>query len=159
MSATARSVVYLAAMAHAGPHSRLPIVLVEIIYVTLTAGLYAGVQQRALGLRSKLAGNLVVVFAVPLFAQALDWLAHLAVRAPVPNKATLAVCMFATVSAMFHLHVMRRGAFLTGHAGRTLLDDFRSMPRLTLGFVIAPGLLLFTMAARVARTVVSEAVF
>lgn len=118
LSAAARSIVYLAALARTGLHGGLSIILVEMAYVTLTAGLYAGMQQRALGLRSRLLGDAAIVFAVPWLAQLLDWLAHRAVGAAVPGKVTLAVCIFATLSALFHLHVMRRGAFLTGRAGR-----------------------------------------
>lgn len=139
LSATARSAVYLAALARTGLRGGLAIVLVEIAYVTLTAGLYAGMQQKALGLRSRLLGDLVVVVGAPGLAQALDWLAHVLLHAAPPAHATVAVCGFTLLSALFHLHVMRRGAFLTGHAGRTLLEDFRSMPRLILGFVLAPA--------------------
>ena len=53
LSAAARSLVYLAAMARSGSHGRLAIVAVETAYVTLTAGIYAGMQQRALLLRSR----------------------------------------------------------------------------------------------------------
>ncbi len=157
LSAAARSIVYLAALARTGLRGGLSIVLVEIAYVTFTAGLYAGMQQRALGFRSRLLGDATIVFGVPWLAQALDWLAHRAVGAPVPGKVTLVVCVFATVSALFHLHVMRRGAFLTGRSGRSLLDDFRRMPRLAAGFVLAPVLLLSTLAARLERGVESEA--
>ena len=48
LSATARSLVYLAAMARSGPQGRMAVVLVEMGYVTFTAGLYAGLQQKAL---------------------------------------------------------------------------------------------------------------
>jgi hypothetical protein len=68
MSATARSIVYLAALARSGPRGRLSIVLVEIAYVALTAGIYAGLQQRALIIRSRLLGNITVALAVPLLA-------------------------------------------------------------------------------------------
>src|SRR5580658_9856650 len=44
LSATARSLVYLAAMARTGLHGGGAVVLVEIAYVTLTAGVYAGMQ-------------------------------------------------------------------------------------------------------------------
>jgi hypothetical protein len=66
----------------------------------------------------------------------------------------LAVCFFAAVSALFHLHVMRRGAFLTGHEGRSLLDDFRRMPRLVLAFLVAP---IALRSARFPRSAESEA--
>jgi hypothetical protein len=44
------------------------------------------------------------------------------------------------------------------HSGRSLLNDFRRIPRLTAGFLFAPILLLSTLSARLARTVESEAV-
>jgi hypothetical protein len=137
LSATVRSLVYLAAMAHSGPHGRLAVVLVEVAYVSLTAGIYAGMQQRALGLRARWLGNLIVVLGVPALAQTLDWLAHRVSGAAAPGRAILAVSIFAAFSALFHLHVMRNGAFLTG-CGRSLFDDFRHMPGLVAGFIVKP---------------------
>jgi hypothetical protein len=87
LSATARSIVYLAAMTRTGLHGGLSIVLVEMAYVTLTAGVYAGMQQRALDFRSRLLGNLTVAFGVPWLALILDWLAHRAAGAQAPARA------------------------------------------------------------------------
>jgi hypothetical protein len=156
MSATLRSLVYLAAMARSGPHGRLAIVAVEMAYVTLTAGLYAGMQQRALGLRSRLLGNFIVVVGVPGLAQCLDWLTHRAVGPAAPPRAILAASIFTLVSALFHLHVMRRGVFLTGNAGRTLGDDFRRLPRLVLDFILWPAALFSALNDRLARPAESE---
>jgi hypothetical protein len=150
LSATARSIVYGTAMVRSGLQGSLGVVLVEMAYVTLTAGLYAGLQQKALSFRSRLLGNLTVALGVPALSQLLDWCAHRATGATAPAQATLAVCIFAAVSAFFHLHVMRRGAFLTGHSGRTLLDDFRRMPRLIAGFVTAPVALMVGLGTRLA---------
>jgi len=148
MSATARSIVYLVAMARSGLPGGAAIALVEMGYVTLTAGLYAGLQQKALGLRSRLLGNLIVVAGVPGLAQALDWLTHRAVGAAAPARATIAVCVFAAISALFHLYVMRRGAFLTGREGRSLAEDFRRIPRLIAEFGLRPVVLLSGMIVR-----------
>ena len=137
LSATARSLVYLAAMTRTGMRGSLAVVLVEIAYVTLTAGVYAGMQQKALGLRSRLLGNFLIVVGVPGLSMALDWLTHRITGASAPGKATLAVCFFAALSALFHLHVMRNGAFLTGQ-GRSLFSDFRRMPWLIVSFVLKP---------------------
>jgi hypothetical protein len=147
----------MAAMARTGLRGSLAVVLIEMAYVTLTAGLYAGLQQKALGLRSRLLGNCTIVFAVPGLSLALDWLTHRAAGATAPARATFAVCVFATISALFHLHVMRRGAFLTGHRGHSLVEDFRRIPRLTLGFVTGPFAWLSSMGARTARAFESEA--
>jgi hypothetical protein len=152
LSATARSLVYLAAMSHTGLHGRLAIVLVEVAYVSLTAGIYAGMQQRALGLRARWLGNLIVVLGVPGLAQTLDWLAHRVSGAAAPERAILVVSLFAAVSALFHLHVMRNGAFLTGY-GRSLFDDFRRMPGLVAGFVVKPATLFIPLIARSAHPV------
>jgi hypothetical protein len=156
LSATARSIVYLAALARSRPHGRLSIILVEISYVVITAGIYAGLQQRALGFGSRLLGNLIVALGVPALAQILDWVAHRAVGAAVPFRATLAVSVFAAVSALFHLYVMRRGVFLTNR-GRSLADDFRRIPRLIAGFVVAPVAWFTRLAGRPARAAESEA--
>lgn len=137
LSATARSLVYLAALTRSGPHGRVSIVAVEVAYVTLTAGIYAGMQQRALRLRSRLLGNCIVACGVPALAQGVDWFAHRAAGGAVPFRAMVAVSIFTGVSALFHLFVMRRGVFLTGQ-GRSLGDDFRRIPRLIAGFVVAP---------------------
>ena len=156
LSASARSVVYLTAMSRSGLRGSLAVVLVEIAYVTLTAGVYAGMQQRALGMRNRWLGNLIVVLAVPGLAQAPDWTAHWVTDGAVTGRATLAVSIFAALSALFHLHVMRNGVFLTG-TGRSLLDDFRRVPRLIAGFVVRPVVLLSGLTSRLARTIESEA--
>jgi len=156
LSATVRSLVYLVAMTRTGMRGGLAVVLVEMMYVTLTAGVYAGLQQRALDFRSRVLGNLTVVLAVPGLAQVLDWLAHWVSGAVAPARATVAVCIFTGISALFHLHVMRRGAFLSGH-GRTLRDDFRRMPRLIFGFVSLPFILLAALIDRTARPRESQA--
>ena len=155
MSAAARSLVYLGAMAFGGHRQMLAVVLVEAGYVTLTAGLYAGLQQRALGLRSKLLGNLVIVIGVPGLAQGLDWTVHSLSGAAATGRATLSVSVFAALSALFHLHVMRNGVFLTGY-GRSLLDDFRRIPRLVAGFLFRPMALLSAWTARPDQAVEPE---
>jgi hypothetical protein len=157
MSATARSLVYLAALTHSGPRSRISMVLVEVAYVTLTAGVYAGLQQRALALRPQLLGNLAIAFGVPALAQIADWLVHRVVGSSVPLHATVAVSLFACVSALFHLYVMRRGVFLSGH-GRSLASDFRRIPRLVAGLVAAPVKLAMAQAGRAQSAAESEAV-
>lgn len=155
LSATARSLVYVTAMARSAPHGRFAVVLVEITYVMLTAGIYAGVQRRALALRPRLLGNLIVVLCVPGLAQVLDWLTYRALGAVPTERATLAVCIFAAISALFHLRVMRNGAFLSGR-GCSLLEDFQRMPRLIVGFVVRPFVFFVALTSRAAVATESE---
>ena len=60
------------------------------------------------------------------------------------------------LSALFHLHVMRNGGFLTGQ-GSSLLDDFRRVPRFIAGFVLRPVDLLTTLVSRPASNVEPDA--
>jgi len=138
MSATVRSCVYAAAMARAHPQGSLAVAAVEMVYTTLTAGLYAGLQQRALGLRYQPLGALLIVAGVPGLSQVLDYAAHWLAGAVAPPRATLAMGCFTLLSAFFHLFAMRRGAFLTGRGAGSLLEDFKRMPALTLRFAIHP---------------------
>lgn len=156
LSAAVRSMVYLAAMVRTRSHGRLSIILVEMAYVTLTAGLYAALQQRALGLRSRIFGNLVAALAVPTLAQLLDVLAHRAFGAAVPARATFAVCVFAAVSATFHVHIMRSGVLLTGERGHSLAEDFRRIPKLVAEFILAPVAIVAALAARFTRPAETE---
>lgn len=156
MSAAVRSVVYLLAMIHGGAHSRLAVVAVEMGYVTLTAGLWAGLQQGALCFRSVLLGNLTIVVLVPGLAQWFDYCVHCLTGATAPARATFAVCVFTLLSALFHLHVMRRGVFLTGR-GRSLADDFRRIPRLVAGFVLRPLAIISVPAMKLLQTMEQEA--
>ena len=157
MSAAVRSLIYLVALAKGGGHAAAVIVLVETGYVTLTAGVYAGLQQQALRLRSRWLGNLIVVAGVPMLAQSLDCLAHRLSGPPVASRALIAVSIFAMISALFHLHVMRNGVFLSGQ-GRSLAQDFRNMPRLIAEFVARPVVLAAAMVSRAVQPVESEAV-
>jgi hypothetical protein len=76
MSATVRSLVYLAGDGPHWPSRHTARRSCEVGYVTLTAGVYAGLQQNALRIRSRLLGNLILVLGVPGLAQVLDWLTH-----------------------------------------------------------------------------------
>jgi hypothetical protein len=156
LSATVRSIVYLTAMMRSSFSTSAAVVLVEMAYVTLTAGVYAGLQQKALGARSRALGNLIIVVGVPGLSQFLDWLAHRFLHASAPNKAILAACVFSLISALFHLHVMRNGVFLTGR-GHSLVDDFRRIPRLVAGFVVRPVVLVMGSTSKADPEVESKA--
>jgi hypothetical protein len=150
-SAVARSVVYGVALQHSHNRDGVAVIAVEMLYVTLTAGLYAGLQQQALGLRSRRLGDAAIVVGVPGLSQLVDWLLHRAVGAPAPHRALLSACGFTLISALFHRHVMRHGGFLTGGQGHSLAEDFRRIPRLAFSFAVWPVMLLRSLPGRVER--------
>ncbi len=142
MSAAARSLIYLAAMAHNGLHGTLPIVLVEVGYVTLTAGVYAGIQQNALRLPSRVLGNLIVVVGVPGLAQVLDWFAHRLTHTAATGGTTVAVSFFAVLPRSFTCTSCATAAFSPVRAARcwttfaacrgSCLDSFCGQPHFSV---------------------------
>lgn len=151
MSAVVRSVVYAVAMLRGGSSERLAVIGVEMLYVTLTAGLYAGLQQRALKMRRRWLGDVCIVLLVPGLSQVLDWLAHRAAGAPAPAPALAGAAVFTLISALFHRHVMRNGTFLTGDSEASMAEDFRRIPGLVVSFVAWPRVLLRSLPARMER--------
>ena len=147
MSGLVRSAVYAVAMAR-GSRDGLTVIAIEMLYVAFTAGLYAGLQQKALRLRRRWLGDLCIVVGVPGLSQWLDWLLHRAAGAPAPHRAVISACVFTLVSALFHRHVMRHGTFLTGTEGRTMAEDFRRIPRLVLSFIVWPAAYLRALPGR-----------
>ena len=151
ISAVARSLVYSVAMVRSGNRQGWAVIGVEMLYVTFTAGLYAGLQQKALGLRRRWLGDVCIVLGVPVLSQVLDWLIHRMAGAPAPHRALASAAVFTLISALFHRHVMRHGTFLTGDAGHSLGDDFRKIPRLVVSFVVWPGRVLRSLPMRLER--------
>ena len=151
MSAVVRSLVYAVAMLHSRNVQGFVVIGVEMLYVTFTAGLYAGLQQKALGLRRRWLGDVCIVLGVPGLSQVLDWLVHRAVGAPAPHRALAGAAIFTLLSALFHRHVMRHGTFLTGDKAHSITEDFRRIPRLVVSFVLWPGAVLRSLPVKLAR--------
>lgn len=152
MSATVRSLLYGVAMLRGARDARLAVMCVELIYVTLTAGIYAGLQQRALKIRRRWLGDACIVLLIPGVSQLLDWLAHKAAGAPAPTGAFTGALVFTLLSAIFHRHLMRHGTFLTGESEDSMIEDFRRIPGLLLSFLLWPGVFLRSLPAKIERS-------
>lgn len=133
-----RSFVYLLTTMKHGWHSELHAIAAEMFYVALTAGIYAALQQGALDVRPRWLSNLLIVLAVPVLSQTVEYTVHAAAGTPNLKTATISILSFGLISAMFHLHVMRKGAMLVGSKSRPFSDDLKRMPALVASFLAAP---------------------
>lgn len=151
LSVTMRSVALFCFVDH-GAGDRLQAALhaglVEAAHVSLTAGVYASLQQRSLGVRPRWLGNVLIVAGVPMGAQAVDYLLQKAAGTPHMQAASLGMVGWGLLSALFHLHLMRHGSMLVGEGAGTLRSDLRRMPRLVVLFVAAPVMALAGKGAR-----------
>jgi hypothetical protein len=148
LSAMIRSFIYVLATMKHGWHSELHTIAAEMFYVALTAGIYSALQQRALNVQPRWLSNLIIVGAVPVLSQTVEYVMHAAAGTPNLKTATISVLSFGLLSALFHLHIMRKGAMLVGDESRPFSDDLKRMPSLVVSFVAVPVKAIIEAARR-----------
>ncbi len=148
LSALIRSFVYLLTTMKHGWHSELHAIAAEMCYVALTAGIYSALQQGALDIRPRWLSNLLIVVAVPVLSQTVEYTVHAIAGTPNLKTAIISILSFGLISAMFHLHIMRKGAMLVGSKGRPFSDDLKRMPSFVISFLAAPVIAAMDAARR-----------
>jgi hypothetical protein len=148
LSAVIRSFIYLLTTMKHSSRSELHTIAAEMFYVVLTAGIYSAVQQRVLDVQPRWLSNLIVVAAIPVLSQSVEYIMHVAAGTPNLRTATISVLSFGLLSALFHLHVMRKGAMLVGSESRPFSDDLKRMPSLVVSFIAVPVLAIMEVARR-----------
>ena len=150
LSGVIRSATYFAIVARHGHNAGLEAAAVEAVYVALTAGVYSGLQQRAMTVQPRWFSNLIILAAVPMFAQLIDFLVQSAAHTPGLKTATIGMVCWGLLSASFHLHLMRNGAMLVGCEGRSFGNDLKRIPWL-VGTYCATPVVICRDALRAAR--------
>jgi hypothetical protein len=128
----------IAALHHVSLATRQQFGLVEFAYVLATSGFASALQQQSLHVKNRRTGWLLCVVVVPYASLALDSAVHLWANGIGGEQIGLLAVTFTLISAMFHWHVMSKGAMLVGEQSRTLVEDMLAMPRLTFQFVADP---------------------
>jgi hypothetical protein len=134
-------------------HARQDFGLVEFAYVLATSGFASALQQQSLGVQSRRMGWFLCVVFIPFASLGLDAMCHLWINGIGGKQIGVIACIFTLVSAMFHWHVMSKGAMLVGEESRPLLDDMLAMPKLTFLFVAEPILVAWKLGKSLLRPV------
>lgn len=148
LSAMIRSIAYVEATAKHGWHTGFHAVIAEVVYVASTAGIYSALQQKALNIKPRWVSNSLIVVGVPILSQFVEFTIHAAAGTPNLRTVTMGIMIFGLISALFHLHVMRKGAMLVGSKGRPFSEDLRRMPSLLAGFLATPIVIIVGAARR-----------
>jgi hypothetical protein len=111
---------------------------VETTYCAGTAGVFAGLIQTVRSWRPVWVAALLITVGIPVFSQGLDYSVHYLIHTPNLRTGTLASFAFSEISALFNWYSMQRGSFLVGSEQDSFLTDLCRLPRLILGFVLAP---------------------
>ncbi len=111
---------------------------VETAYCAASAGVFAGFIQTVRNRRPTWLAALLVIVAVPAVSQVLDYLVHLLMATPNLRIGSLASLTFSVISALFNWYSMRHGTLLVGSEQDSFANDLRRLPRLVVGFLLAP---------------------
>jgi hypothetical protein len=135
LSPVLRGAFIFAATASADPASAVSALAVELLYRGLVSGFCGAIVEAFRSAEPYWAGQLTVVFIVPVFSDAFDFIVHWAHGTPELGR-NIAVSLALTfVSTAFNYFAMRRGALIVGEQRRPLLQDLRMLPVLVIAFL------------------------
>jgi hypothetical protein len=135
LSAAIRGTIFLLANLSAGPAAALRAMLVEILFVATTNGVYAALTQ-ALSIANPFwAASVTVMLLVPALAHSVELLFHWIAGTPQLQQSVVASFSFSAVSALFNVFAMRRGVLIVGRSSRSFTDDLRRLPLVFVDFL------------------------
>lgn len=120
----------------AGMDAAVGAMLAEFLYRAATSGFHGALTQSFRKVTPEWHGTLAALILLPLAGHSLEFLIHWARSTPILGGSIAASAGFTLLSTLYNLHAMRQGVLVTGGEGRPLLHDLRSLPRVTLTFLL-----------------------
>jgi hypothetical protein len=149
LSSIIRSSLFFAMNLSAGLDAARAAMLTELVFRAVTSGYHGALTAAFRHARPHWAATAAVLVLLPLCNHTIEWLVHWTRGTVRLWESIGASMMFTVVSTLYNLFVMRQGALVVGDDGRSLVEDLRRMPRLTIAFVVN----LVQSAALVVRAV------
>ena len=137
LSSLFRALIFFFTNLTAGLHAAIGALFAELCYRGLTSGFYGSLTQSLSKANPAWAGTLTALVLLPLSSHALELMVHFLRHTPKLAASLIASICFTTVSTLFHLYAMRRGALVVQAGACSLAEDLRRMPRLVLAFIVA----------------------
>ena len=130
-SSVLRGLIFFFANLTAGLHAAEGAMLAEFVFRAVTAGFYGAATQRFRQIEPAWRGALLSLSVLIPVSHSLELAIHWWRGTPHLRTSIGASVIFTIVSTLFNLYAMRRGVFVTGTGdSRSLIDDFRRLPRL-----------------------------
>lgn len=136
-SALIRGAVFFSANLRAGLGPALGAMLVEFGYRTLLSGANGSVTEALRRSEPQWAAMLSASVILPLSSHAIEFAVHYSRGTPRLVSSVITSVSFTVVSTLFNLYAMRHGVLVVGEGRRSLMQDFRAMPGIVLGFLMA----------------------
>jgi hypothetical protein len=148
LSSSIRALIFFAANLPAGAHAALAALLTELVFRGAASGFYGAITEAFRFAEPEWAASLVVMILLPLMGHSAEFVVHLLRGTMRLRAGVIASVCFTTVSTLFNLYAMRRGALVTGEGQQPLSSDMKRMPRLIAGFLVAGPLAAWRLLER-----------
>lgn len=139
LSSLARGSIFFTTNLTAGADAAIAAMITEWCFRFATAGFYGAATQAFRAVTPPLHGTLAAMVILPAVAHSLEFLVHLWRGTPALGTSIAASVVFTAISTAFNLFAMRRGVFIVGEGGGSLLSDLVRLPRLLFSFLAAPA--------------------
>src|SRR5581483_1163910 len=136
-SSTLRALVFLFANLAAGWHAAVGAGLAEFLYRGISAGFYGAITQALREAEPEWMACVAAMVILPLVSHSIEAAIHILRGTPKIITSIVSSAIFTTISTLFNVYAMRRGALVTGDGGDTIAGDLRRVPGLIWGFVAA----------------------
>ena len=151
LSSLCRGLIFFFANLSAGLHAATGALVAEWCYRALTSGFYGALTQALSDAEPAWASTLVALIVLPLGSHSLEFAVHSMRHTPKLATSIVASVSYTVISTLFHLHAMRRGAFVVRAGASSLLEDMSRVPYLIATFVASGPLLLWRASRKLAH--------
>jgi hypothetical protein len=152
LSAVGRAPVFLITTFSFGWRASSRAVVLETAYRAGTAGIFASIIQEVRNRRPIWLAISIITVAVPAVSQVLDYVLHFLMHTPNLHTSLLVSLIISAVTSLFSWYSMRRGTLLVGREQDSFAHDLCKLPRLILGFIIAPPVWIWRYTRHVFAT-------
>jgi len=142
-SSSIRAMLFLCANLTAGWRAATGAMLAEFLYRAASAGFYGAITQAFSVAEPEWAATVTTAVMLPVVSHSIELAVHVLRGTPHIRTSMIVSVGFTTVSTLFNLYAMRRGALVVGAGSGSAGADLRRMPRLIGGFLAAGPLALY----------------
>jgi hypothetical protein len=135
LSCLVRGAIFFAVNIRSGFRAATYAMLLEISFISITAGFYGALLQAFRKAKPDWAASLTVMVLLPAIHHSLEFLIHSLGGTKKLSASILASIGFSALSACFNLFTMRRGILIVGKHKQPFLQDLKQLPGVILAFL------------------------
>ncbi len=146
--------IYVITTAKSGWQSASLAGLVELVFTTGAAGVYASFTQAVRFAQPQATVGFLLLIVLPAIMLVLDGVVHWVMRTPHLVAGVTASIVVSVLCSAFNWYSMRRGTLLVGREGRSFGNDIAALPILIAKFIAEPFAYLWRTASQLCAALI-----